>query len=578
MTPPDEQESSEDMTPPDDVTENVTTLDEDDGDDEDDSAGVADTLDDDKSTNSGSNTVDEWNIDTGYNSADLEDNYTFETIAIDLDSLTVSSDSSEFVVVSGNDGSYEITLDGETVVTVSEDDYGITVDSTAPSQSLLEFALFGGFSQSITIYSESDFKLSLNSVTITSNDGPAINIQSKERAFVELTTGSVNTLSDGSTWSDRLLPDGDEMDLKGTLFSEGALIITGSGSLDITANTKHALASDAHVRLSGGVVSLKAYEKDGIRSNDAFIMDGGDLGISTSNGKGIKVEGKEDDETPIGFIAINDGNIDITSYDKAIMAAWESDEDGDTATQNDDPDPRVTINGGTIRVTTTGKSSETGNDSVTPEGIEAKSSMMINGGDIYVNATDDALNAGGNIEINGGYIYAASGSYDGIDGNSNLTINDGVIVAHGGNVPEGGMDNDHNTFSVNGGIFVALGGSNSTPTASATTQNTVSLGGISAGLLTVKDNSGNIAIAYEMPETVSAVLVTSPDFESGGSYTIYQGGQLGSYSENFNGLYLDPASHSNGSEVNSFTISSTVTTLGGGNTTGPQNPRTAQSR
>jgi hypothetical protein len=559
--------------------ENDTTIDNDETTTDEDSVtddeetSEEDTSDDDEDTDSDDSTVNEWNIDTGYNSRDLIENYTFETIAIDLDSQTVSSTSEDFIVESSDDGTYLVTLDGETVITISEDDYGMLIDSAAPSQSLVEFALFGGFSQGITIYSENDFKLSLNSVTITSNDGPAINIQSKQRAFVDLTQGSVNTLSDGTTWSDRLLPDGDEMDLKGTVFSEGALIISGSGSLEITANTKHALASDAHVRLSEAVVTLNAYQKDGVRCNDAFIMDSGELGISTSNGKGIKVEGKEDEETPIGFIAINDGDLDITSYDKAITAAWESDEDGDTTTLDDDPDPRVTINGGTIRITTTGTPYEDEDDSLSPEGIEAKSSMMINDGDIYVVATDDGLNAGGDIEINGGYIYAASSSNDAIDGNGDLTINDGVIVAHGGSSPEGGMDNDQNTFAVNGGTFVALGGANSTPTASASTQNTVSLGSIDEGLLTVKDSSGNIAIAYEMPETATEVLVTSPDFETGVSYTVYQDGEIGSYSDVFNGLYLDPASHSNGSEVDSFTITSTVTSLDGGASSGPQNPK-----
>jgi hypothetical protein len=546
-------------------TEEATETEEEDSssDDEDSSVIEEDASDDDENSESDDSTVEVWNIDTGYNSADVEENYSFESVVIDLDTQVVSSVSADLVVVSDDDGSYQVMLNDETIINIFEDDYGITIDSTASSQMLIEYALYGGFSQSVTIYSESDFKLSLNSVTITSDDGPAINIQSKQRAFVEMTPGSVNILSDGTTWSDRYLPDGDEMDLKGTLFSEGALIISGSGSLDITASEKHAIASDGHVRLTEGVVELSAYEKDGIRSNDAFIMDGGDLGISTSEGKGIKVEGKEDDETPIGFIAINDGSIDITSYDKAIMAAWESDEDGDTATLDDDPDPRVTINGGAIRITTTGTPVDTGDDSLAPEGIEAKSSLMINEGDIQVVATDDGLNAGGDIEINGGYIYAFSSSYDAIDGNADMTINDGVIVAHGGGVPEGGMDNDQNTFSVNGGTFVALGGRNSTPTEAETTQNTVSLGSINEGLLTVKDNSGNIAIAYEMPESATAVLVGSPDFETGVSYSIYQGGEIGSYSEKFNGLYLDPESHSNGTEVDGFIITSTVTSLDG---------------
>jgi hypothetical protein len=344
------------------------------------------------------------------------------------------------------------------------------------------------------------------------------------------------------------------------------LIIRGSGSLDVTANTKHAIASDDHVRLREGGVVLNAYEKDGVRVNDAFVMDGGSLTISSSVGRGIKVEGKEDDETPLGFIAINDGDLNINTYDKAITAAWESDEDGDTATLEDDPDPRVTINGGTIRITTTGPAEnkwDTTDGDPVPEGIESKSDMVINAGELHIETTDDSLNGINSITINGGYLSITSSDKDAIDANGPLTINGGVIIAGGAGAPEGGMDNDQNTFAVTGGTFVAFGGNNSTPTASATTQNTVVLGSINSGLLTVKDSSGNIAIAYEMPETAS-VLVTSPDFQTGVSYSIYNGGQIGSYSENFNGLYLDPASHTNGTETDSFTINSTVTELGGG--------------
>jgi hypothetical protein len=423
---------------------------------------------------------------------------------------------------------------------------------------LIEYALYGGFDQTVTIFSDYDLKLSLNSINISSTDGPAINIQSKQRAFIELPDSSYSTLSDTTTWSDRYLDDGDEMDLKGTIFSEGPMIFYGAGALDITANKKHALASDDHVRVQESSISITSYNKDGVRCNDAFIMDSGVLYIGTTEGKGIKVEGKEDDEAPIGFITINAGELTINSYDKAITAAWESDEDGDTATLDDDPDPRVTINGGTITIITTGTPIE---DELSPEGIEAKSLLTINDGDISIDATDDALNAGSGIIINGGHIHAVSSTNDAIDSNGILTITDGVIVADGAGGAEGGMDNDNYTFTVTGGLFVAIGGRNSTPTRSATTQNVVSLRNISSGLLAIEDSSGNVAFAYTMPESASAVLLSSPDLEDSTTYTIYNGGTIGSYSELFNGLYKTPSAHSGGSSQGSFSISSTVTSL-----------------
>jgi hypothetical protein len=503
-------------------------------------------------------TVGEWDIVSGENDADLVENYSFNTLVIDLDSMSVSSRSSTLVVDESSSDATSVTLDGDTVITITEETYGITIESYAPEDLLIEFSLYGGFSQTVTIYSEYDFKLTLNSVTIDSSDGPAINIQSKQRAFIELPDSSVNTLSDTNTWSDRYLDDGDEMDLKGTIFSEGPLIFSGNGSLSITANEKHALASDGHVRLREGSIAIESYNKDGVRSNDAFIMDDGDLAITTSSGKGIKVKGKEDDTAPIGFITINEGSLTIHSYDKAITAAWESDEDGDTTTEDDDPDPRVTINGGIITITTTGTPIE---DELAPEGIEAKSVLTVNDGDIDIDATDDALNAGTGIIFNGSYTHAVSSDNDAVDSNGILTITDGVIVANGADNAEGGLDNDSNTFTVSGGLFVGIGGRNSTPTQSATTQNVVSLRSVRSGLLAIEDNSGNVAFAYDMPESCEAVLLSGPDLQTGSTYTVYSGGSIGSYSEVFNGLYVSPSSLSGGRSGSSFRISSSVTSL-----------------
>jgi hypothetical protein len=503
-------------------------------------------------------TSGDWDILSGENDADLEENNNFNTLYIDLSSLTVTSGSSDLVVGSASEGVIPVTLDDTTVVTITEETYGITIESVVTEDTLIDYKLSGGFSQTLTIYSDTDFKLTLNSVTISSTDGPAINIQSKQRTFVELADNSTTTLSDTTTWSDRYLDSGDTMDLKGTIFSEGPLIFSGTGNLDITANKKHAICSDGHVRQREGSIIIASYNKDGIRTNDAFILDDGDLTIVTSEGKGIKVEGKEDDEAPIGFIVINDGTLTIESYDKAITAAWKSDEDGDTTTTDDDPDPRVTINGGIITITTTGTPIE---DELAPEGIESKSVLTINDGEIDIDATDDAINAGEGIVINGGYINALSSSNDAIDSNGYLTITDGVIVANGAGGAEGGLDNDNYTFTVTGGLFVGIGGRNSTPTQSVTTQNTVSLSGISSGLLAIKDSGGNVAFAYSMPKSASAVLLSGPDLITGTSYTVMQGGSVSGYSEEFNGLYVSPTAHTNGSSVSSFTISSTVTTV-----------------
>lgn len=508
------------------------------------------------SAGSSVSTSSTWNISTGANLADIA-TASFSTLSIALDTLTVTSGSSALAVASTSNGTL-VTQAGSTVVTVVADNYGLTITSTAPTTTPIALALSGSYGKTITIYSDNDFRLNLNGVTLASTDGPAINVQSKKRAFVTV-TGS-NVLSDTSTWTSRTLADGSAMDLKATFFSEGPLILEGSGSLGITAASKHALCSDAHVRLRAGTVTLKAVKKDGVRANNAFVMDGGDLTITTQAGKGIKVEGKEDDTTPLGFIAINAGTLNITSYDKAISAAWEA-EDGDTTTTADDPDPRVTINGGTINVTTTGTPFETSTDSLSPEGIEAKSILTVNDGVITVNTTDDGLNAGKHIAINGGRLYVKSSQNDAVDSNGTLTISGGLLVAQGAGAPEGALDADNNTFTVTGGTFVGIGGRNSTVTSNTSTQNTVSLSNAAAGLLVIRDASGNVAFAYTLPTSASAVLLSSPSLGTGTRYTVYRGGTLGTYTELFYGLYLGAGSYTTGTAGSSFTISSTVTSL-----------------
>lgn len=510
-----------------------------------------------------------WIMSNGANPSDLNDTASFQRIALALDTLAVTSGSTALTVGAAG-GGIPVRLNGATVATVAEDGFGITITADFPEGMLPEFALSGSYAHTVTIHSSTAFKLSLEGVAIASTDGPAINIQSKQRAFVVSAAGSGNVLSDTSTYSARTLADGSSMDLKATFFSEGPLIFSGSGVLSVTAASKHAVASDAHVRLRSGTLTLVANKKDGLRANNAVIVDGGGLSIRAPAGKGVKVEGKEDASTPLGFIAINGGSIDITSHDKAITASWESDEDGTTATLADDPDPRVTINGGTITITTTGTPYEDtnladGDSSLSPEGIEAKSVLTINGGTIVINSTDDALNAGTGIEINGGRVYAHSSANDAIDSNGTLTITGGLILAHGANGAEGGLDCDENTFTVTGGTLVGIGGRNSTPTRSTTTQNTVLLSNLQAQQLVLRDAAGNAAFAFVLPSAASSVLVSSPQIGSGTTYSLIGGGTLGGYAENFHGLFVSPTTHGGGTVINgAIAIASTVTQVGGG--------------
>lgn len=502
-----------------------------------------------------------WNLDTGSNEADLAENLAFVRIAIDLDTQAITALSPELSVGEPDGGITPVLLGGETVVSVSEDEFGLNITAELPADLHAEFVLGGTTSQSLTFYSNNPFQLTLDGVDIASLDGPALNIQSTQRAFIMLSEGSSNTLADSPVWSDRNLPGGGEMDLKGTVFSEGPLIFGGNGNLSVSAISEHAIASDAHVRLRAGTLTVTSEGRDGIRADEAFIMDDGALTIRTllDAGKGIKVDGKESDTLALGFIVINDGSIDIESYDKAITASWEA-EDGDTTTLADDPDPRVTINGGTFIISTFGTPFETASDSLSPEGIESKTTLTINGGDLRITTTDDALNAGTALVINGGSIYADSSNNDAVDSNGSIAITGGVLVAIGAGGFEGGIDNDRNPFTVSGGTFIGIGGRNSVPPSAANvTQNTLSLSNIGTGTLAIRDGSGNAVFAYEMPVAATAVLLSSSAIASGATYTVYLGGAVSGFADEFNGLYLGSGTHAGGTaRTGAFTISSSI--------------------
>ena len=223
------------------------------------------------------------------------------------------------------------------------------------------------------------------------------------------------------------------------------------------------------------------------------------------------------------------------------------------------PNPFVEINGGTINITTTGQPYEGRTDddpSCSPEGIEAKANLTINAGTITLKTTDDSINAGGNIVINGGAIYACSSLNDGIDANGSggITINGGVIVAIGGNGAECAFDCDNAPFTINGGYVLGLGGSNYTAPSSNGKQMTMVLGSTSTGSVNtsfaVFDSQNNPVFVYTLPDASRELMIlSSPALKTGTSYSVKTGLTVNTGSASrFHNLYITMPSVSGGSE------------------------------
>lgn len=317
---------------------------------------------------------------------------------------------------------------------------------------------------------------------------------------------------------------------------------TGGGKWDTdAAKTKAAscISADGKIQIDGGTLSLTSSGSGGkgINTDDELIINGGNITISTTGGLYAYVNGTE--------YTNYTGNTDrLTSDQKSSAKGIKA-------------DGNVTINGGTINVTTTGNGAE---------GIESKAELTINDGTVVCYTNDDAINSSSHMYIKGGDITVVATDNDGLDSNGNMYIMGGTIRAFGTTSPECGIDaNEEEGYSVifTGGTLLAVGGGNSVPSSSESTQPYVSGSmSVSAGQ-TVTLKSGDTELAsFTVPTNYSSsgngggprisaapggggpggwggggssVLVTCGGLTSGSSYTLSCGSSSSSVTATLKG-------------------------------------------
>ena len=434
-----------------------------------------------------------------------------------------------------------------------------------------------------------------------------LNLKSDERALnIKKSTVSYIVL-EGENSLETLINSYD----KNVLKSAADMIVDGTGSLSVTANSKNGIVSDSVIAILDGDITVTVsdktfYTNDNDTDDDTtddvieetkgtaikpylgFVMLGGKLTIYGNNSdtyfeaKGIKVDGYDEDEgidedlsAGMGWIVIDGGTLNVTTQGKAISAGYDGD-DGVPQSSENYPVPNVYINGGDITIKTLHApredSSKTSDDGVSPEGIEAKNNMYITGGTIVINSTDDCLNASNAIYISGGLIYAYASQNDAIDAGSEESqgafyISGGALIAMGAGAPEGGLDcNSNARFQYTGGLIVAMGGSNNVPQASGTTAYTASTNSVSAGSNYALVQDGKVVLAFKVPSgyrSASNVLLGSGELTQGSATLI--GGATVEADSTFNGaVYYGTVSVSGGTAY-SVTVSNTSSGGSGGN-------------
>lgn len=451
------------------------------------------------------------------------------------------------------DSSSEVTIDLSNPTATD----GVTVsDGVITITKAGNYKLTGTYEGQIKVEATSGdmVRLILNNATITNSTGAAINVVKADEVVIYTASGSTNTVSDGSSYSDTASGSPDaaiysKSDL--TLAGEGTLNVEGkyeegihttdglviaSGTLEVNAANTGIKGKDyvdildgtvtvaatkdgikatndtdgnrGWVRLSGGTVNISAGD-DGFKAERVLEISGGTLNITQSN-EGIEAQ----------YINILDGTVNVTSSDDGINASYSTTStstESTTATstkqsaqggQNSAPQApsgstgQAPAGGGQAPSGTMGQPPAGGGMGGTFEVVDA--TINITGGTVTVNANGDGIDSNGTATLSGGTLIV-NGPFTG--GNASLDIN-GDLLLNGATVTAGNsgdMFEAPSTNSTSGYVKIS------------------NVSNLSAGTtVQVADSSGNVVANYKVTNSSTAlILVSSSKITKGQSYTVY---------------------------------------------------------
>lgn len=317
--------------------------------------------------------LDESLAETGVSEDDMVENFAVSTtIALNFTDNNVE--------ITGSGSGIRITKDGAHVKVVC-------------TKKGMKLVLSGQTADGgVLVFSDNKYVMEMAGVSITNPNGAAINNQGKKTCYVVIDEGTSNTLTDGTGYA----VEENSIQAKGAFFSEGQLVFSGCGSLNVYGNNKHGIASDDYVRIRKGtdiyinVAKHQGTSGSGIKANDGIYINGGVINIEANadGGKGINCE---DSVIVSGgrLTVINGGAplIDTSINDTTSCAGIKSDmafllKGGEIALRSNGEGGKginstgnIIISGGTLNVVALGEKGI-----ATPKGIRTKGNMTVTGG------------------------------------------------------------------------------------------------------------------------------------------------------------------------------------------------------
>ena len=341
------------------------------------------------------------------NSASKDSTGTGDTSELDIDNLFSDRDLNQ-------------TPDLSEAITIKVTD-GATIDITESGTYLIS-----GTAKNCTIRVDAKEKdkvqLVLDNVSITNEDFPAVYVVSADKCFITSTGSSTLSVTgefraDGTTNTDAVI------------FSKDDIVFNGTGSLSVISAKGNGIAGKDDIKVTGGTYTIES-NLDSIEANNSISIKDGTFTIKTGK-DGLHSEDSEDNTA--GYIYIGGGRFKIDAKSDGIQ--------GTTF---------VRIDGGTIKITGS-------------EAIEG-TYIVINDGTLDLYGSDDGINASRKsktystptIVVNGGYlkVEVGRGDTDALDANGDIYVNGGTI-----DVTANGMSSfDYdNKAEFNGGTIIING-------------------------------------------------------------------------------------------------------------------------
>ena len=353
--------------------------------------------------------------------------YQVEPASVELD-FTALTEAPDVPVTDENDSAYNDYVENTSWSKVIEIEYsgdaaavtgsvpGVTVQTQGAHVTVVNMAgsvkfVVSGLTSngSLKFYGDKRFQVLLNNIDMTNPTGAAINNQGSKTMYVVLADGTTNHLQDGSQYT---IVD-EEEDQKAAFFSEGQIIFSGAGRLNVDATGRGGIRSDDYIRIRPGVnLYVNSIALDGLRANDGIILDGGVINIETSGAgaKGVRSGGP---------MTVNGGRlVAISSGDTRVETV-----DGVTDTTACAAlycDTLLTVNAGTVKLKATGDGGK---------GINGKGNMVIKGGSMTMVATGTnslkkpkGVKLDGDFYISGGYFYTYSRRSDPMEVNGSTSV------------------------------------------------------------------------------------------------------------------------------------------------------------